>query len=626
MQSVLSVVRQVFAALPPSRRLALYAAVLAATFAIAQAASWSELGALIDSDAYDWMFRLVRPAAGPARSVLVAVDEETLQQSGGMRQIRTLLAEALDRSKDAKAIAVDVVLSDPGDPAEDALLEEALRRSGKVVLACEMMPAGGVWEDPLPRFRSAVSAVGHVHAEPDPVSREVLLHKIAGRDRRWALAVEAYRVGAGVAQIEETPADVRVGSLVIPASDRGHRAMRIRYRPPESAIPVVTLAALRRDPALASRLLDRTVFVGVTAISAAKDRLQTPYTGRGQAPGVEINANVFETIAQGTFLVDVPGWVCLLASLAIVLATGLCFWFLSGWAAYAGAFLLLAGAHALPVVLFANSLVLPFTMPVFSAWLAISSAASFQHFVVRRGLLLAEDERLRYQQAIHFVVHEMRTPLTAIQGSSELIGRYPNLPEAKRNQIASLINTESKRLGRLIQVFLDVERLASGQMELRRDSFDAYELIVICVERVRPLAERKRIRIELEPFVELPMNGDRELMEYAFYNLLTNAVKYSPPDTVVDMFARRDGGEMRISFRDQGIGMDSKEVKQIFQKFYRTKKAEESGEKGTGIGLSIVKQIVARHRGKIDVESSPGRGSCFTLVLPVHHGAGAPAS
>ena len=76
----------------------------------------------------------------------------------------------------------------------------------------------------------------------------------------------------------------------------------------------------------------------------------------------------------------------------------------------------------------------------------------------------------------------------------------------------------------------------------------------------------------------------------------------------------------------KGIGMDAQEVRQIFHKFYRTRRAEESGEKGTGIGLTIVKQIVAGHGGRIDVESSPGRGSCFTLVLPVHHGAGTPVT
>jgi two-component system sensor histidine kinase SenX3 len=105
-------------------------------------------------------------------------------------------------------------------------------------------------------------------------------------------------------------------------------------------------------------------------------------------------------------------------------------------------------------------------------------------------------------------------------------------------------------------------------------------------------------------------------MEYAFYNLLTNAVKYSPPETEVRVSSRLEGDRAFISVADQGIGIDQKDVRKIFQKFYRTKKAEESGEVGTGIGLSIVEQIVIQHGGSIEVTSSPGRGSCFTLVLP----------
>src|SRR5579871_3716297 len=105
-------------------------------------------------------------------------------------------------------------------------------------------------------------------------------------------------------------------------------------------------------------------------------------------------------------------------------------------------------------------------------------------------------------------------------------------------------------------------------------------------------------------------------MEYAFYNLLTNAVKYSPSNTEVTVSTIREGDQCAISVRDQGIGMDQKEVRKIFQKFYRTRKAEESGEAGTGIGLSIVEQIVVQHGGTIEVKSRPGEGSCFTLVLP----------
>jgi signal transduction histidine kinase len=109
--------------------------------------------------------------------------------------------------------------------------------------------------------------------------------------------------------------------------------------------------------------------------------------------------------------------------------------------------------------------------------------------------------------------------------------------------------------------------------------------------------------------------GDRELMEYALYNLLTNAVKYSPADTEIHVSADVRAGELRLAVRDQGIGMDAKEVKQVFKKFYRTKRAEASGEVGTGIGLSIVEQIVQHHGGRIDVTSTPGEGSCFTMVL-----------
>jgi len=222
---------------------------------------------------------------------------------------------------------------------------------------------------------------------------------------------------------------------------------------------------------------------------------------------------------------------------------------------------------------------------------------------------------------MHFVTHEMRTPLSAIQGSSELISRFP-LTEDKRKQIALLINSESKRLARMVEIFLNVERLSAGQMELKREPISVAEMMAICAERVGPVAARKHIEVILQYIpADLALTGDRELMEYACYNLLTNAVKYSPQNTQVTVAAVRNEAQVRIAVQDQGIGMDQKEVKQIFQKFYRTRKAEESGEAGTGIGLSIVQQIVEQHGGRIDVVSQPGHGSCFTLVMPAPAGA-----
>ena len=118
--------------------------------------------------------------------------------------------------------------------------------------------------------------------------------------------------------------------------------------------------------------------------------------------------------------------------------------------------------------------------------------------------------------------------------------------------------------------------------------------------------------------LEGSIEGDRELMEYAVYNLLTNAIKYSGPDTAIRVACRVQANELRLSVQDQGIGMDAKELRQIFQKFYRTKRAEASGEAGTGIGLTIVEKIVQQHAGRMEVTSEPGKAPvlqpCFRLA------------
>jgi len=169
----------------------------------------------------------------------------------------------------------------------------------------------------------------------------------------------------------------------------------------------------------------------------------------------------------------------------------------------------------------------------------------------------------------------------------------------------------------MIQTFLDVERLSAGEMDLRTDSFAAQDAVEACLQRARPLADRKEIQLRAAQIDPWPLKeGDRELMEYAIYNLLTNAVKYSPPNTTVTVAAHAESSMLPLSVADQGIGMEPAELKNIFKKFYRTKKAETSGEVGTGIGLSIVEQIVTHHGGRIDVTSTPGKGSCFTIVLP----------
>jgi signal transduction histidine kinase len=588
-------------------------AIVAVCFGLAMVAAWSPLADRIDNYAYDYITTVSKPPSAEPESVIVGIDDETYTARGGVTETRRIVSEALDKIAPAhpKAVAIDVILHDASLLSAndlDVRLEASLRATHNPILAADI--AGGKWEEPLERFRTLAAAVGHVERDTDPhdgVLRRIRLERVAGGEQHWALALEAFRVSRGL-PIVGSEEDLEIGGERIPAplNEEG-RILWIRYL--ASGIPTVSVLAVEQHPEM---IRGKVVFLGATAQSATKDRLLDPY---GQnVPGVEVNAHVFETLARGDFLVPAREFSILMVCVGFAIAAGLSFQFLPGWWAYAAILPVLALALRLPFAMYGRGIVFPLFAPAAVAWMCPVGAGLFQHFFVRRQLRDTESERSRYQQAIHWAAHEMRTPLTAIQGSSEIMTRY-TLPEAKRAQLSEMINSESKRLSRIIQTFLDVERLADGHVEMKREVFAAAPMVDTCLKRVAPLAERKQIAITLDRHVEADLVGDRELMEYAFYNLLNNAVKYSPAETHVRVFSDLTGAELRLAVRDEGIGMDAKDLRNIFKKFYRSRRAENSGEVGTGIGLSIVEQIVGLHGGRIEVTSKPGKGSCFTIVM-----------
>jgi signal transduction histidine kinase len=594
-----------------------YPVILVLALVLGIFASWTSFGDQINNNAYDFFFRAYRPKPWTPDSIILAVDDASLRAFGGWLGMRKAFADGLNRIQGAhpRAVAFDTTFADTG-PGDDAL-EAAFRTTPHLILPCEFLDDGEHWSDPLPRFRRWAVALGQVGAQLDKfdaVSREIPLEKATARDRRWALGLEAYRVSRGVPIIEESPDDLRVGDLLIPSKRNAGRPLWIRYLV-IGGIQHVSLKELADNPAKADLFRDKVVFAGATEQTAVQDRRMTPLSDSQQMPGVEIHANVYETLARRSFLTNVTPSVELLVCLGLVVAAGATFAFLDGWLSNLAAAAIFVFANILPYLFFKQNIVFPYLSSALTAGLAILGSAAWQHLVVRRQLRQSEFARERYQQAMQFVTHEMKTPLTAIQGSSELIGRYA-MPDEKRKQMADLINSESKRLAGMIETFLSVERLSAGQMQLKREPFNAPDLLEKCVGRVRPIAERKSIEIFTSDLPPNTLVGDRELMEYAFYNLLTNAVKYSPAKTRVTVSGDHEKGRLRVSVEDQGIGISPKDTRRIFEKFYRTATAENSGEKGTGIGLSIVEQIVTQHGGSIAVSSEVGKGSRFTVSLP----------
>jgi len=544
--------------------------------------SWTPVARDFDNAAYDWMCRLF-PIERPApQTVVVGVDETLLRDTGGMRALRSTLAGLLERIAAAQpaVVALDFTLADAGDAAEDARLAAAMRRIPNLVLATDLAQDASGWQDPQPAFAQAAKSLGHVHADPDPVCRWIQLDKAAGTARRWALAMEALAPGE---RAEESGGAIVWAGQRIPA----HR-VRIAY---SRSLPRVRPEDVR----------GKAVFVGATALTAARDRLMTPLGE--MMPGVEIHAQLYETLRESRFRTDVPAWA--MAALMLAVAAAVVF-AVQRWGYVVGAGVV-AVAHSIPFLAFRADLVAPISGIAAAAWLPGLTAAAWVYFSARRSLD-------RYQRAIHWVTHEMRTPLTAIQGSSELITRYA-LPDAKRREIAGTINSESKRLSQMVQTFLDVERLSGGQLELKREPVSAVTLIESCVARAAPVAERKRQKLIVEP-VEAAADGDRELLEFALYNLIANAIKYSGEDTEVRVSAKRRDGSIAVAVEDHGMGIAPRDIKKLGTKFFRTRSAERSGIAGTGIGLSIVREIVRHHGGKLEVRSAEGAGSCFTMVLP----------
>jgi signal transduction histidine kinase len=588
---------------------------------LALLASWTPLATQIDNNATDWLFRAHQPTAWLPESAILALDEDSYELTQGVRNLRGKLAEAIEivAAAQPKVIALDVVLVDAGQGGEDVQLAQAFLSAANVILPCELLP-GPRWKLPQPVFLETSKSLGHVHAEPDVdgMSRHMPLEKSGARERHWALSLEAFRAARN-ARITESPEGLDIAGLHVPASREDGRLLRIRYLPPDaneqSRIPQVTLQEVLKNPKSAEAFRNKVVFVGATAQSATRDRMMTPYNTRRPMPGVEIHAHAYETLAQGKFYSDASPSLVLAIALAFIATAGALFLRWSGTPAYALAVALIVTAHALPHIFFLNQIIYPYVAPAATAWFAVTCAAVFQYFRTREQLAETESERSRYQHAIQFVTHEMRTPLSAIQGSSELMNRY-KLSEEKQKQLSQQIHAESKRLASMIQTFLDVERLSAGQLNLKQEPFDIAKIVTACVDRVRPLAERKSIDIQLHDCATATVTGDRELMEYAVYNLLTNAVKYSPAETKVDVSASLQDGQLSVAVQDEGIGMSADELKKIGQKFYRTKRAEQSGEVGTGIGLSIVQQIITHHGGRLQVTSSPGHGSCFTMLVP----------
>lgn len=236
-------------------------------------------------------------------------------------------------------------------------------------------------------------------------------------------------------------------------------------------------------------------------------------------------------------------------------------------------------------------------------------AAGFNDMVERLQAL--EQEREAFAAMI---AHDLRSPLTAVRGYAELLRR--RLPaDGMRERALESIVRESERVARLAADLGDSARAATGHLEIRPERVDLAALVEQAVERLRAAGTSHPITLDGDG-QPLWIDADPARIAQVLDNLLGNAAKYSPPDRPITVRVR-GGAEATVSIEDQGPGIAAEELPRLFDRFYRTGQARGGPAHGTGLGLYISQEIAAAHHGGIHVESTPGRGSCFILRLPL---------
>lgn len=231
--------------------------------------------------------------------------------------------------------------------------------------------------------------------------------------------------------------------------------------------------------------------------------------------------------------------------------------------------------------------------------------------------------------------HELKTPLTSVSGLAQVLLRRmrrrieqgrPSDEEWEKEQLAhvdrlELLNSQTARLGRLVDELLDVSRIESGKLEFRWSSVDMIGMVHEVAERLQLTTTHHTISVDTRGASREPVDADRDHLEQVLDNLVSNAIKFSPAGGKIAVRVRDGDDELQVSVQDSGVGIPGDQLEAVFGLFYQAEDPVSRRTGGMGLGLYISKEIITRHGGRIWADSELGQGSTFNFSLPRSHAA-----
>ena len=216
------------------------------------------------------------------------------------------------------------------------------------------------------------------------------------------------------------------------------------------------------------------------------------------------------------------------------------------------------------------------------------------------------------------VSHELKTPITAIKGFIETLSDDRSMNQGDRERFFEIITKHANRLEAIVEDLLCLSRIEKDEETtgIKLTEANIRDVLDTAMQVCMPNAKSKKVTMELDCDIAITAKIDPPLLEQAVVNLLDNAIKFSPENSLIEVEAMRDKKELTINIIDRGIGIESEHLSRLFERFYRVDRARSRKLGGTGLGLSIVKHIANAHGGHVTVISSPGKGSTFSIHLP----------
>ncbi len=381
-----------------------------------------------------------------------------------------------------------------------------------------------------------------------------------------------------------------------------------------------------KAPEIAASLEGKVILIGTDLENSFDDYARTPFSREPLAiTRTELQANTIETVLRNAAPVQVGVWMNYLLTIIISILTihivltlrplrgllilmgmsvslfifsGLSFWPFGFWVQI---------GHPLLAIFICYYFLIPYR-------LIIENRRSWEYY--EKHKLLSEVEKLK-TNFIGMMSHDLKTPLARIQGMTDIISNDSHQLSTGQKEAIHSIRSSSEDLLKFINTILNYAKIESQGVQLHLQSKDINDLLKSCLEKHEYFAKSKSIQViaELEPL--FPIKVDPELLKQVFSNLIENAIKYSFPGGKVLVTSEEVNGMIIIQVADQGMGISKEDLPNVFSKFYRSSNAKSSPIKGSGLGLYLAKYFVELHKATISVESEVGKGSTFTVELPI---------